>query len=93
MSKKMFLVRWPESQRTEGVPGMVKASPIDAKGRELEHMQAAYFVPADELVKLSRKPETSGTFIRVEWPDSQAHVEDEGVLCDYEGNVYVPIEE
>ena len=65
-------------------------SPVDMNDDSID---SAWVMPERNIDTLpSEVIETiAGRYIRVEFPDSQAHLDDDDVLQDEDGNCYVPI--
>ena len=98
MTVKHILFTWPWSQSVMSLEGASLVQNTTADGSPIKGMESAYMVPEKALLRhisdehvLHSSENAEGAFIRVGFPDSEAHSGDKGVLYDYDGNAYVPI--
>lgn len=83
-NERYVLLRENENTETNGngrkipVKGTKKTVPV-------------YLIPESEML-CERPGKAQKKYIKVAFPDSQAHTDDDGVLTDTEGNAFVPIE-
>ena len=83
---KYLLFTWPWSQTVMDLDGAILVDPTTPDGDYNEELDSSYMVPVDSL-----PDETApGDYVHYEFPESQSHMEDDGVIYDYDGGCFVP---
>lgn len=85
-SESQYAMSTPDSHCIDVLAGAAPDYDID--------LDSAWMAPKGQTLDAYGKPADMGigAYIRVEFPDSQAHDENEGVLFDIDGGCYVPLE-